>query len=230
MKQSFIYLSLISSLSANAALAQHENSNQDYYLELGTGLSANRATLTEANVTSNKNSGVSSFSIGYIHKPQIRFDLNLTYIPQWTYHKSFVYKENTTTLTNTKISSLATTLNVYYDIPTAFSPHLTPYISGGIGVSNNKISDTNTYSSNTKVSTHSSNNSYTPTWNLGAGLNYALNERLSIGLGYKFSSLGKVKTKSGYEIISGAEVLSSKQIRFKNIYAQQFTINLRIKF
>ncbi len=244
MKKSNIYLVASITLFSSFALAGESALNTPFYLELGTGASINSAkewsseSTFNSNIVSHKTSSALSAAVGYIYSPNVRFDFNVTYIPQWNI--SEYYTANTTsgpvaTSYNTNINSLVTTVNAYYDITKLSSKGLTPYVIGGLGMSNNQVNGVDFYANQDKAATLYSNNNYSFAWNLGAGINYQMNDRMSVGLGYKFLSLGKVTTKSGYEEGINSQDQSvqqstSDQVTFKNIYAQQVMLNMRIKF
>ncbi|MBQ8677644.1 MAG: porin family protein [Alphaproteobacteria bacterium] len=79
-------------------------------------------------------------------------------------------------------------LNLYYDINTGTA--LTPYISGGIGLAHIKAKS-NYVDGTTTSNLSKSTNEFA--WQLGAGVSYALNDKVSIDLGYRYTDLGNLK-------------------------------------
>ena len=72
-------------------------------------------------------------------------------------------------------------LNAYYDFDAGLG--FTPYIGGGIGYTHLKASMAGLLSEDkTKF-----------TWQLGAGVAYALCDHLSVDLGYRYTDMGKIK-------------------------------------
>lgn len=243
MKKSNICLIALSlSLSSFAlAIDPAPASNTPFYIELGTGASMNSAKEwsstagLDPNKTSHKTGSAVSAALGFIYSPNVRFDFNITYIPQWNINENYTTSDTAQAASyNTNINSLVTTINTYYDITQLSSQGFTPYVMGGIGMSNNQVGNVDVYIEQEKAATFYGNNKYSFAWNLGAGINHQLNERMSVGLGYKFSSLGKVSTNGGYQqaVVNDSQVQqsSSYQMTFKNIYAQQVMLNLRLKF
>ena len=235
-------IALVTSFSS-FALAADLAPNTPFYIELGTGASVNSAkewsgeSALNANATSHKTGSAVSTAIGFIYSPNVRFDFNLTYIPQWNINKYYTTSDTGQAASyNTNLNSLVTTFNAYYDITQLSSQGLTPYVMAGIGMSNNQVNNVDVYIGQEKASTLYGSNKYNFAWNLGAGANYQVSERISVGMGYKFSSLGKVSTSGGYQQAYDEQInqvidkSSAYQLTFKNIYAQQIMANVRLKF
>ena len=233
---------LLSSFSAIAMEPSQSNSssNSSIYFEIGTGVSMNSGKDAvndyelNFNKTQRKTTGALSAALGYIYSPNIRFDLNVTYIPEWNISESTTSTTGDAISYSSKISTLISTINAYYDFE-RIANNLTPYVMGGIGLSRNKIDDMDIFANDNLYFRRYSNNSYNFAWKLGAGAAYKVNDRVSIDLGYRFVSLGKVSTKSGYEYAVNQEdrssfVSSSDKTTFKNLYSHQIMISARLFF
>jgi opacity protein-like surface antigen len=94
-------------------------------------------------------------------------------------------KGKVVTVTKTKIKSMATLINAYYDI--ADLNGAVPYVSLGLGMGSNKYEIDNT---KTKTSKSKSGIAY----QAGLGANYHLTDSAALGLGYRFVHFGKVAT------------------------------------
>ena len=86
----------------------------------------------------------------------------------------------------TKLESQSLMLNAYYDIDTGTK--FTPYVGAGIGYSKLKASYTLTAENATL-----SESDYQFTWPAGVGVAYAVNDNLSLDLGYRYVDMGNVK-------------------------------------
>lgn len=86
---------------------------------------------------------------------------------------------------------------------TSFSNRLTPYIDGGIGVSLNRAYNyqiTSRIFEEVASPLYTSNVNVSLAYNIGVGIQHAINEHAQIGLGYEFSdwgqsSLGRAKSQ-----------------------------------
>lgn len=75
-------------------------------------------------------------------------------------------------------------MNAYYDIDT--NTAFTPYVGGGIGYARLKGSVDSRFGELSKSSDEFA-------WQLGAGVAYALNDNVSLDLGYRYSDFGSVE-------------------------------------
>lgn len=100
--------------------------------------------------------------------------------------------------------------NGFIDIPN--STMVTPYVMAGIGFINSKVkfSDPNTYQSLGKVLS-SSKTSTSFAYQFGAGVNVKVQERVDIGLSYRFINKSKNET-TGIASAQGAGTVSWNQI------------------
>lgn len=95
----------------------------------------------------------------------------------------------------TKLSVYSAMINLYYDINTGTV--FTPYIGGGFGYAylKNKSKVTG-MAGNTPLNQGSSEGDHNLAFNLGAGISYALTDRLTFDLGYRYSDYGKFKDRA----------------------------------
>jgi len=63
-------------------------------------------------------------------------------------------------------------------------------------------------------------------WNVGAGVAYAVNEAISVDLGYRFAGLGKARTKWRVDVDGDRD----SRLRTKNVYQHQLMLGLRFSF
>lgn len=91
---------------------------------------------------------------------------------------------------STKISMYSAMLNAYYDIDTGTA--FTPYLGAGIGVAKLKAK----WSGNGDNFSKSSMNI---SWQIGAGVSYAMTDNVSIDTGYRYVDNGKISKKIASE-------------------------------
>ena len=75
-------------------------------------------------------------------------------------------------------------INTYYDFDTGSA--FTPYIGGGIGYAKTKFSATH-WEIGTETSSHTNF-----AWQIGGGIAYAVNDNVSIDVGYRYVDYGKI--------------------------------------
>lgn len=121
-------------------------------------------------------------------------------------------------------------LNAYWDIDTGTA--FTPYVGGGLGMA---IIDTKFKAKNTDYTIPEdysfSSGSKTVTnfaWNVGAGLGYDITESWTVDLGYRFVSLGSVKSKN-LEADYNGDVYEAK-VKTEHLYQHQVALGLRYTF
>lgn len=135
----------------------------------------------------------------------------------------------------TKIDVQSLFLNAYYDFKN--STAFTPYIGAGVGLAfvGTKM-NVNGYEDSIDVS----NDSWDYTvgkktrtnfaWNVGLGCSYALNETVSIDLGYRYADFGKAKTKTltGYDDVDNVNFTIHGKA--KRVAMHQFMLGARFTF
>ena len=205
------------------------------YLELGVGgaFNSSKQSGTESGFVSSKAkpkfTAVTSLLLGYKHSEQMRFDLDVSYLPKWR-----VTAENKAEPSSyhADLSALMATINGYYDFPAFPKTRLRPYVMAGLGASRNEVGDVDEYVSSELSTKYYGHSQYNFAWRVGAGISCDINERAALNFGYSFASLGSVSTKSSSsaETHSGIEsmILGSERLHFKNIYSHQLLVGVRI--
>ncbi|EMA4783578.1 porin family protein [Providencia rettgeri] len=84
-------------------------------------------------------------------------------------------------------------VNAYYDFYNA--TQFTPYITAGVGLASIDLKTTRTDARNSNITqqashSHTSNN---VAWSVGAGVNYAVNENVDLGLSYRYLDAGRAE-------------------------------------
>lgn len=122
-------------------------------------------------------------------------------------------------------------LNAYYDIYTG--TEWTPFVGAGVGLafvnSKGKTSYADYTGSGEDFALSLSRKCNTNfAWQIGAGVNYAFTENVSIEAGYRFMGLGSAKTKT-YTMTDGTDTLTLNS-KVDNIFMHQFSIGMRYAF
>ena len=113
-----------------------------------------------------------------LEKGAVRAELEFT---RFQPTSSYVTIDGRQTKYKTQIHSYM--INAYYDFNTDSA--FTPYIGGGIGYATTKLSDT-------RARTGAKSNSHTNfAWQIGGGIAYAVNDNVSIDVGYRYVDYGK---------------------------------------
>ncbi len=125
--------------------------------------------------------------------------------------------------------------NIYYDIKTG-TP-ITPYIGAGLGMAfvdaKSNISGNTTWGSALSLDTDRGTESNTNfAWNVGAGAAWAFTDNLSVDLGYRFASLGEVKSDTIDTTATVGPISISGDVSSKteNLYMHQVMLGLRYTF
>lgn len=118
-----------------------------------------------------------------------------------------------------RFQSSSLMLNAYADLGTYKG--FTPYLGAGIGVAHNILgSYTRTDAALGTVERLAGGDDYDLAWALMAGVGYKLSNSFTLDLGYRYASLGGVKTR-GYDGGAGADVesIGSHEVRLGVRYA-----------
>lgn len=121
-----------------------------------------------------------------------------------------------------KITAWSGLLNGYVDLGTYAG--LTPYVGAGAGVSYLQTSNIRSSSKNAFAPYNypDGDDKWNFAWALMAGVSYAINQNLSLDLGYRYLNLGDAKT--GY-IVDSSGV--STRFDYKDIQAHEVRVGLR---
>lgn len=157
------------------------------------------------------NSATAGVGVGYRFNPNVRVDVTADY-----FSVRFRGLAATPTFATTSVEDKglfqSTTLmvNGYLDFRSAMG--FTPYIGAGLGMAHNVFSDyTRTaYDAATGAETRvrlagGDDNRFA--WALMAGIGYRLSSSFTVDLGYRYVSLGDIKTR-GYDVGAGSDVES----------------------
>lgn len=128
---------------------------------------------------------------------------------------------------SSEISISTLFVNIYYDFKN--SSKFTPYIGAGlgiafIGIEGNSQTVGNIYAED--VMKYGKNTDSNFAWNIGLGLAYDFNDRISLDLGYRYSNFGDVKSK--YATENGVQDLA--KIRVDSLDAHQIMLGVRFTF
>jgi opacity protein-like surface antigen len=170
---------------------------------------------------------VVGFGIGYRFSPLFRADVTLDHRFN-TRFKGVATAPDFATgsmLDKGRFQSSTLMLNGYVDLGTYRG--LTPYVGAGVGVAQNVISNyTRTaYDDLTGLTSKerlAGDNDYSLAWALMAGVGYKLSSNFMLDLGYRYVSLGDVKTRY-YGGGAGADVesIGAHEVRLGVRYALQ---------
>jgi opacity protein-like surface antigen len=135
-------------------------------------------------------------------------------------------------------SSAVGLANAYLDLGTWRG--FTPYIGGGIGFARNEISDlhTSTAGSLTDASTGavitqytsataSSNSQWNFAWALMAGASVALNDRVTLDVGYRYIDLGSGSSASSGALICNCGTIG-QPLKIHDLTANEFRVGVRL--
>ncbi|MCL1860569.1 MAG: outer membrane beta-barrel protein [Proteobacteria bacterium] len=113
-------------------------------------------------------------------------------------------------------------LNAYYDFRNRSA--FTPYAGGGFGLASIKANgryDEVYFVGSTYSVKYGAKSTTNFAWNIGGGVAYKVSEQFSLDLGYRFSGLGKAKTK----VSDDGFVLKTR-----DVYMSQFLLGARFTF
>jgi opacity protein-like surface antigen len=224
-------------LCACDAIAKVEEPRR-LYLELGLGSSLNLSkqhgpefSIAESK-TKARSATLTSLAFGYKYSEQVRFDLNVSYMPK---SRITVNDRGAPSYYHADLSSLVAMINGYYDFPNLPQTKLKPYVMGGMGVSRNEVSDIDVYvrAPLELVSKLYGNSNYNLSWKAGGGLSCAVHDRLTLNIGYAFVSLGRVGTKTSNYINTHSQIESrlfdaDGSLKFTRLFSHQFVLGMRI--
>ncbi len=96
------------------------------------------------------------------------------------------------------IRTFALMANVWYDIP--MGSGLTPYLGGGIGYADSEVEH--------GLVMNGSGGDFA--WQLGAGLNFAMTEKMSLGIGYRYMDAGDVTLVRAPALATGNKLVTDE--------------------
>jgi len=140
----------------------------------------------------------------------LRADLTIDYATGFNYTGTFLAPGDT----KAKIQSTSLLVNGYADLGTWY--RLTPYIGVGVGAANVYLSNL----TSPGFSGPSASTRWNFVWAAMAGVGWTVAHNLIIDFGYRYLSLGDVKSDSG----------TTGNVTFKNVYAHELRLGLRWSF
>ena len=142
---------------------------------------------------------------------------NFAFKVKETYHHKFA----------TELSVYSAMLNAYYDIDTG--TEFTPYVGGGIGMAHLKNKTKATGSTpEGALNSGSSESENNFAWNIGAGVSYALNDKVSLDAGYRYADYGNVK-ESVSQTVPGLSAPLNVSGKY-DVTAHEFLLGARYSF
>lgn len=199
---------LASVLSTSALTAVASENNKDYYVQLNTGASFGQKPKGDFSKGDLDTSALYGFALGYKFHENFRADWSLDYRPGFENDYTTSEVDDGITYTNTsdiKVKSLVSMVNFYYDIANVNG--FTPYVTTGLGLSQNKTNNyvATTNSPNTNHTSVYSKKTMTEfAWKVGLGTKYEVNQNFDLDLRYQYADLGKFKTGSSDSENGGA--------------------------
>jgi opacity protein-like surface antigen len=119
-------------------------------------------------------------------------------------------------------------LNIQYNIKN--DSKFVPYVKAGIGSSRNAVGTyirTNNTTNEVEY-TQESNAQNQFTWNVGAGVDYKINEKVALGTSYQYYNLGKIKSsENGFRIYRNSQ---EQEADLKTSNLSLHTINLGVTY
>jgi len=159
-------------------------------------------------------------SIGYDWSGQgvpVRSELEYAYRHGFSYDSNPVFvNAGIPTRATSDMNTHTLMVNGYYDFKN--KSKFTPYVGAGLGVSWNKTDTTGTVIA-TGGSTQNSRSESSFAWNLATGIDYELNEKVSLDAMYRYSDLG--------DAVWGG---SAAELTSKDVTSHEITLGLRFKF
>ncbi len=127
-----------------------------------------------------------------------------------------------------KVQTMALLLNGYYDFKNGTA--LTPFITGGLGVGRiksklNVIDPAATPSSLLVDFDSYSSNKTNFIWQLGAGVSYALDDKIDLDVGYRYTHYGKMPVLEWEGVAGGGP--SYEKLDLKKLHTHTFSLGLR---
>ena len=95
------------------------------------------------------------------------------------------------------LGAFSSMFNMFFDLHNP--SRVTPYLGGGIGFANLRLSDTNAYDSRPpagRVRLYDESNDTVAAYQVGAGMDLAINSRFSLDIGYRYFITEKAKFDS----------------------------------
>lgn len=127
--------------------------------------------------------------------------------------KDYSYKGTSSTAIAIMKADVQTYMfNAYYDIDTGTK--FTPYVGAGLGIAHINAKSNYTDPANTTYNTYMSETEDNLAWQVSAGVGYALNDKVTLNAGYRYTDLGSVETigKSEAQSVYSKSDLDSHEV------------------
>ena len=234
--RNIILAGILSGAALTAMAAETQDQSKDYYVQFNAGYVHGQAPKQSFSQGSMGNTGLYGAEVGYRFNENFRTSLSLSYIPDFknNYSTSMPETDNKgrnyteTTNYNTKVKSLVSMFNVYYDIVEINK--FTPYITLGAGMSSNKTSSTDTITNGLGGSaslTYSTATHNCFAYQAGLGARYSINKDFDLDLHYAYANLGKFKTGTTLSYNGASESVAAKTGKLR---AQEVIVGIAYKF
>jgi opacity protein-like surface antigen len=138
-------------------------------------------------------------------------------------------KDHPKEISNVQFEIVTYMLNAYYDFTTV--KKFTPYVGFGFGIANidTKINYDSALVQGQWIKGNTEVNNFA--YNFGTGVNYALNDALSIDFGYRYTNLGNMEGHALYnEFVSSNNFKKSYVISHSKISSQEILLGARYNF
>jgi opacity protein-like surface antigen len=215
IRRALLIAGIVVAMDAYAVTPQN---NSPYYLKVGGGVSMPtfRFNNEDYNESKASNSNFAHVGVGYIFNDTIRGDLVLTLREKGSVNS---FQQDGVEYERIKQNFRSNTLmyNVYYDF--SVIPYLTPYISAGVGISQNIIYDYSytAYTTGMFTRKHSAEQKkYDLALSLGIGIKKSLTHSLDMDLSYAFMHLGSFKKFDIVETEPFGEIYKTKPANIRN--------------
>lgn len=225
-------------LYASFAFAEKEVINERYYIQGNLGYATGVAPGGNFEKNTFGNAGVYSLALGYRFDNNIRADWSLEYRNGFEnkYYASFedpnpdeeTRSQDEDMSHISKVRSLSTFINVYYDLPKM--DKVTPYVLIGAGMVRNVTQSHGWfYHSDGTIEKVGIKTGHKVSfaWKVGAGASYEFNKDIDLGLFYQYVDLGKIATGRAEQHPDGDVVGNIYEGRLKS---HEFLANIKYKF
>jgi len=194
--------------------------NNSIYIQNGSPTAPPPYNLDTFSVASPSSAGTVDFFAGYGWKRPGEFFPDISLAARYQYLTSFnitgtidQYSLPITVNYNYTLNNSANIFTLFGKFDIVEFHSFAPYVSLDMGMACDTLEN---YSEQSLAGVHlpriygyGSNTAYNLTYGVGAGLDYFLNRRFSLSLGYEYDNLGTVSTKNGIGLYSGQSLFNS---------------------
>jgi len=159
-----------------------------------------------------KKGTIYSIGVGYVVSDHWRGDLNFGH-RYLKYKAEEIDEDGDLNEVAQKVKTYSIFLNGYYDLN--IHKTIKPYLTAGLGYSCNNSSSLMTTFNGGFDDDFPGKKTNNLSWNIGIGTRFILNDRFNLDVFYKYTDLGKVRTKNGVidiEALGGTQKITSHDI------------------